>query len=623
MSLIKANPRAPKPPKIILLFTYLTFFLPTILFLLAVQEGGYLTPEKTVAFHQSRASMFTFLLMTILPGIFYENCIRMIRSYDGTEESLARANKFHKIFLWVCSMLPAFILFLGSIGACVEAGISFKTDYGIAIAATSVSSYFSVGTLCYVSLNKFLSRYMKFIKLREEFIAMKMSRFTQIVSSQTLMGVFLGIMAPAMRFMGKDLKDPIQFFMFNLIPTGIILVGLGTLSNYINMREKQRLIDMVSDFIKRISDGDYTDCHINVETRDNLGLAIHGLNKFGNINIALLSGIKYAGDKSAKMADELNKGVGIITDELEIVSNQIQNVKEDMNTQSNSVDQTQSTIKNIVNNISVLNDHIQNQASSVSQSSAAIEEMVANINSVTNILRQNTVTVESLNMESSSGQKKVETTVEIAHQISEESKGMQEASEMIQNMAEQTNLLAMNAAIEAAHAGDAGKGFAVVADEIRKLAEDSNEQSKSISDRLGALGISIENVTQNILEVQEQFSRIFELTKKVQYQEEAIMAAMQEQNSGSSQILEAIRMITDSTQTVQNNSNEMLNGSDSVLSEMEKLTDITKAIDEAILAISEANNAVDNSVSTLKFSVEENIKTAKQLAEQTEAFTLP
>lgn len=294
-----------------------------------------------------------------------------------------------------------------------------------------------------------------------------------------------------------------------------------------------------------------------------------------------------------------------------------------MQTQSVSVTQTQTTIKEIVENISTLNDHIHSQAASVTQSSAAIEEMVANINSVTNILKQNGVTVENLNNESSTGQKKVEAAVEISHLISEESKGMQEASEMIQNIAEQTNLLAMNAAIEAAHAGDAGKGFAVVADEIRKLAEDSNEQSKSMSNRLGALGDSIENVTKNITAVQEQFSKIFELTRKVQHQEEAIMAAMQEQNAGSSQILEAIRLITESTQVIQDNSNNMLNGSDTVLSEMERLASITLEINDSVSAISEATAIVNQSVIEVKSSADENIESAERLAAQTETFKLP
>jgi len=616
------NKRTPKPKKRIFVYTYCTFFFPVILFLVGVSGGKYLTPEQTVAYHSSLFQKFLYLFMFISPAVVYENCMRNIRSYDGSEESLARANTYYKLFTWISAIVPAFVLFIGTIITCRQVGVGFAKGNGIAIASTSLSCFFSAGTFFFMILNVQISRYMKFIKVKKEYLSLKMSRLIMIIVTEVLIGLALSILAPLTRLFTMETMEGMIYFVRFILPSAILQGTIGGISIHICIHEKQRMINEMVDVLEKMADGDYRNSHIDVETRDNLGIALHSLNKLANTNIAILNGIIDAGTKSHQMAEVLANDVESIKNGMTVTSDKVAYVKEEMVTQSASVNQTSETIKDIVNNISILNGHIQSQAASVTQSSAAIEEMVANINSVTNILHQNSATVESLNNESSTGQKKVEAAVEISHLISEESKGMLEASEIIQNIAEQTNLLAMNAAIEAAHAGDAGKGFAVVADEIRKLAEDSNEQSKSISNRLGALGVSIENVTGNITAVQEQFARIFELTKKVQYQEEAIMAAMQEQNAGSSQILEAIRMITDSTQIVQDNSNNMLNGSDTVLSEIERLADITSDINESVAAITEATSLVNQSVVEVKSSVEENIATAESLASQTETFKL-
>lgn len=79
------------------------------------------------------------------------------------------------------------------------------------------------------------------------------------------------------------------------------------------------------------------------------------------------------------------------------------------------------------------------------------------------------------------GHETIASTVQGMQAISQSSEQISEIIGVITEIAEQTNLLALNAAVEAARAGAHGKGFAVVADEVGKLAQRSSEAAKEIT----------------------------------------------------------------------------------------------------------------------------------------------
>jgi len=67
---------APKPPKSILIYTYMTCFLPYLMFLLGIHGAKYITPEETAAFHSSIPMLFCNIFMLVMPGVFYSICMK-------------------------------------------------------------------------------------------------------------------------------------------------------------------------------------------------------------------------------------------------------------------------------------------------------------------------------------------------------------------------------------------------------------------------------------------------------------------------------------------------------------------------------------------------------------------
>ncbi len=291
------------------------------------------------------------------------------------------------------------------------------------------------------------------------------------------------------------------------VSVGLLLIILLMIIGFIILGKQviELKIKLMLNFLINFSKGDLRG-RLEITNQDELGVFAQGINN---------------------MADNLEKIITDITDNISILNQSVQNIASSNESLSQRTSEQASSIEEIASTIEQTAASINHNADNSEQARNMSETTIANAKETEQVLSQ---------------------AVDAITEISLSSKKIGEITSLINEISFQTNLLALNAAVEAARAGETGRGFAVVAGEVRNLAQRSGNAAKEIEKLIKETNRKIENGVDLTAKTNESIKLVASSITNLNKIIIEVAASNQEQKQGIAQINIAVTEMDKITQ---------------------------------------------------------------------------
>ena len=343
------------------------------------------------------------------------------------------------------------------------------------------------------------------------------------------------------------------------IDLAVFVVGILVLLVGISLLSSDihRGIQALKDTLDRVAQGDLT-ASVPFNRKDELGEMGQSLGNTTTHLKQIVEGVKLAADKAANSSASLSH-----------------------------------QMEQVVARSATMNERVMHVAAAMEEISVANSEVAASSSGAGEAVQRNEEFAKQGNLNMGKNRVAMDKVVSSAHNsvgfVSNLNGSIQKIGQItnvIKEIAEQTNLLALNAAIEAARAGEQGRGFAVVADEVRKLAERTSGSTSEISGVVDSIRTETEAVVTSMNEVEREVQESASLNRLT--------------DDALKQIAEAANQVTGLVGHITESTKEQSVATEDVARSMEEISALTEENSANIRLVGQSSEDVSNIASELQ-----------------------